>query len=217
MNQTLPQRLYLICYTVDKGKFEVADLRGRGQLLRAGALTELSLDGLLTVEKGKVARRAAKPPSDSFLAEVWRDTPTEKPKNWIQFVHNKAYAAEEPVRDQLATAGGITLPSKRNLSPITSHQVTVNDPQQILALQETARNAVLAGLDPAAIPADELTLAVLPAECEVTSVFTRDELREHKHTLKALTERFDELVPGLRKALRDSFLSSRAVGGGWGI
>ncbi|EST31105.1 hypothetical protein M877_08300 [Streptomyces niveus NCIMB 11891] len=27
--------------------------------------------------------------------------------------------------------------------------------------------------------------------------------------------RFDEMVPGLRKALRDSYLSSRAVGGGW--
>ena len=30
-----------------------------------------------------------------------------------------------------------------------------------------------------------------------------------------LAARFAETVPGLRKALRDSYLSSRAVGGGW--
>ncbi|MFI7102299.1 GPP34 family phosphoprotein [Streptomyces sp. NPDC050161] len=147
---------------------------------------------------------------------MWRDVPTEKPKYWIQFVHNKAHTAEEPVRDQLATAGVITLPGERSLSPLASHQVTLNDPQQVLALQQTARNTVVAGLDPAAVPADERAMAVLPVACEMTSVFTRKELREHKHTRKALAERFDALVPGLRKALRDSFLSSRAVGGGWG-
>ncbi|MFJ4843332.1 hypothetical protein [Streptomyces sp. NPDC088746] len=32
----------------------------------------------------------------------------------------------------------------------------------------------------------------------------------------ALAARYDGVVPGLRKALRDSYLSSRAVGGGWG-
>ncbi|MFI7102300.1 GPP34 family phosphoprotein [Streptomyces sp. NPDC050161] len=63
MNQTLPQQLYLLCCTVEEGKFEVVNLQGRGQLLRAAALTELPLDGLLTTDGGKVARRAAKPPS----------------------------------------------------------------------------------------------------------------------------------------------------------
>lgn len=111
MNLTLPQRLYLLSYTVDKGKFEAVDLQGRGQLLRAGALAELTFEGLLAAEDGKVLRRdIGSPPADTFLAEVWRDLPDEKPKNWLQYVHNKATTAEEPVRDQLAAAGLITLP-----------------------------------------------------------------------------------------------------------
>ncbi|MER7661638.1 hypothetical protein [Streptomyces sp. NPDC096193] len=38
----------------------------------------------------------------------------------------------------------------------------------------------------------------------------------HRRALTALAERFDELVPGPCTALRDSFLVSRGVGGGWG-
>ncbi|MEV0778069.1 GPP34 family phosphoprotein [Streptomyces sp. NPDC050428] len=202
---------------MDKAKFEAVNLQGRGQLVRTAALAELTFDGLLGVQGKKVVRRPDKTPSDEFLAGVWRDVPAEKPKNWLQYVHNKAATAEEPVRDQLAEAGVITLRAKRSLlSPIASHQVTVNDPQQVLALRETARNAVLAGTDPAAVPADELAMTVLPVECEMVSVFTWKEMSEHKRTLEALAERFDELAPGLRKALRDSFLVVRGVGGGWG-
>ncbi|TLS47117.1 GPP34 family phosphoprotein [Streptomyces montanus] len=217
MHQTLPQRLYLLCYTVDKGKFELTNLQGRGQLLRAAALTQLTLDGLLAAKGGKVARRAAKPPSDPFLAEVWRDVPAEKPKHWLQFVHNKAHTAERPIREQLAATGAITIQHERWLGLLAVDRVAVNDPQQVLALQERVRNAVLLGSDPAAIPVDELTMAVFATEVEVTSVFTGNERRTHKQALKTLAAHYDGVVPGLRKALRDSFLSSRAVGGGWGM
>ncbi|MFJ2173307.1 GPP34 family phosphoprotein [Streptomyces sp. NPDC087851] len=212
MGQTLPQRLYLLCYSVDQGKFEAVNLQGLGQLLRAGALAELTLDGLLTADRGRVLRHAAEPPGDHFLAEVWRDVP-EEPTHWLRIVHHKAATAEQPVRDQLAASGAVTLPRRRGPSPLASHHVTVNDPQQVLALRETVRETVVAGLDPAALPADALAMAVLPVECERTSVFTRRELREHRLTLRAFAERLDELVPGLRRALRDSFLLSRHAGG----
>ncbi|MFD0020575.1 GPP34 family phosphoprotein [Streptomyces sp. NPDC058382] len=216
MRPSLPQNLYLLCYTVDKGKFELTNLQGRGQLLRAGALTELAIDGLVSAEGGKVARRAAKPPGDPFLAEVWRDLPTEKPKRWLQFVHNKAHTAEKPVRDQLAATGAVTVHHEKRLGLLPVDRVVVNGPDQVLALQESVRNAVLGGADPAEIPVDELTMAVFAAEVEVTSVLTGKERREHRSVLKTLAARYDGIVPGLRAALRDSYLSSRAVGGGWG-
>lgn len=59
-------------------------------------------------------------------------------------------------------------------------------------------------------------MAVFAAEMEMTSVFTGKERREHGSAFKTLAAHFDGVVPGLRKALRDSYLSSRAVGGGWG-
>ncbi|MGE6734470.1 GOLPH3/VPS74 family protein, partial [Streptomyces sp. NPDC059900] len=204
------------CYTVDKGKFELTNLQGRGQLLRAAALTRLTLDGLLAAEGGKVVRLPGGPPGEPFLAEVWGDLPEEKPKRWLQFVHNKAHTAEKPVRAQLAATGAVTVQHEKRLGLVGVDRVSVNDPQQVLALQERVRDAVLGGADPSTIPTDELTMAVFANEVEVTSVFTGKERREHKQALKALAAHYDKLVPGLRKALRDSYLSSRAVGGGWG-
>lgn len=212
---TLPQRLYLLCYTVDKDKFELTNLQGRGQLLRAGAMAELTLDGLLRTEGKKVVRSVAGPPGDSFLAEVWHDMPTDKPKGWLNLVHNKAHTAEKPVRAQLAAAGALSVSPKKVLGVLPAEQVTLGDPQQVSALQETVRGAVLGGADPAEVRMDEVVMAVFAAATEVTSVFSRKELREHKQTLKGLAEHFDQAVPGLRSALRDSYLSSRAVGGGW--
>ena len=216
MHQSLPQSLYLLCYTVDGGKFELTNLQGRGQLLRAAALTELTRDGLLSADGGKVVRRGAEPTGDSFLAEVWRDLPAEKPKRWLQFVHNRAHTAEKPVREQLAATGAVTVRHERRLGLLAVDRVVVNDPQQVLALQERARNAVVRGPRPAAVPVEDLTMAVFAAEAEVTSVFSGKERREHGAAFKTLAAHYDGIVPGLRRALRDSYLSSRAVGGGWG-
>lgn len=215
MPQTLPQRLYLLCYTVDKGKFELTNLQGRGQLLRAAALAEMTVDGLLSAEGGKVLRLPSEPPADVFYAEVWRDLPTEKRKNWLKFVHDKAHRAETPVRDQLGATGAVTVTREKRLGLVGFDRVTVNEPEQVRALQESVRETVLRAPHPSTVPMDELTMAVFAKEVEVTTVFSGKERREHSQALKALAARFDEIVPGLRKTLRDSYLSSRAVGGGW--
>jgi hypothetical protein len=215
MTQTLPQRLYLLCYTVDQGKFQLDNMQGRGQLLRAGALTELARDGLLGATGGKVVRKPGKAPDDSFAAAVWGDLPDSKPKGWLQFVHNKAHTAETPVRDQLSAAGEVAVSRGKVMGLIPTHRVTVAHPEKVRALQERVRDTVLSGADPASIPLEELAIAVFAAEVEVTCVWSRGDLRTHKQALKALAARFDEIIPGLRKALRDSYLSSRAVGGGW--
>ncbi|GAA2067427.1 hypothetical protein GCM10009801_14760 [Streptomyces albiaxialis] len=216
MRPTLPQRLFLLCYTVRKEKFELTNLQGRGQLLRAAALAELALDGRIGAEGGKGRRTATEPPEDTFLAEVWHEVPADKPKSWLSLVHGKAHASEKPVRLQLAATGAVTVQHDKWMKMLAVDRVTVMDPEGVRAEQETVREAVLGGADPAAVPMDALTMAVLAAETEVTSVFSGKERAGHKEALKALAARFDAAVPGLRKALRDSYLSSRAVGGGWG-
>ncbi|MFE1048292.1 GPP34 family phosphoprotein [Streptomyces olivaceus] len=215
MTATLPQRLYLICYSVDKGKFKLDDMQGRGQLLRAGALTELARDGLLGITEKKVVRKPGRAPHDPFAASVWQDLPDSTPKNWLRFVHNKAHTAETPVRDQLAAAGEVTVSRGKVMGLIPADRVAVSNPEEVTALQERVRGTVLDGADPASVPFEELTMAVFTAELETSSVWSNAELRTHKQALKALKARYDESVPGLRKALRDSYLSSRAVGGGW--
>ncbi|RII20674.1 hypothetical protein DSC45_05555 [Streptomyces sp. YIM 130001] len=218
-NRTLPELLYLLCYTVEKGKFVTTDLQGRGQLLRAGALARLTLDGLVAPQgsKGrKVVRRAGTMPADPFTADVWRGIPTDKPKSWLSQIHD-AYTAEQAVREQLVASGAVTVTDKnRLLSPLAGHQVAIKDLQEITELQDRVRSVVLLGADPSTVAVHDLTMAVFAAELEVSSVFSGKERRTHKQALKTLADHFDGLVPGLRAALRDSYLSSRAVGGGWG-
>ncbi|RDD85310.1 GPP34 family phosphoprotein [Streptomyces parvulus] len=209
MHLTLPQRMYLLCYTVEAGKFEDANLLGRGLLLRAAAMAELSRTGLLATHKKKVTRLPAAAPHDDFLAEVFYDIPAGKPSGWLQYVHDKTVEAEEAVRNQLIKADAVTLSKRRLLGAFSSRAETVTDPQYVLHLRTTARSAVMSDTAPAAVAVDQLTTAVFLAECETTSVFTRKETRQHRRTLKAYAERFDTLVPGLRPALRDSFLVTR--------
>lgn len=217
MHQTMAQRLYLLCYSVDKKKFELLNLQGRGQLLRAAAFAELTFGGKLIAEGGKVVRPAVEPPSEPFLADVWHDVSADKPKGWLSLVHNKAHTAEEPVRDQLAATHAITVRREKRLGLVPVDRVTVDDPRPVRALRDAVRDAVLRGARHASTsPMEEVTMAVLTAEVEVTTVFTGKERREHTQTLKALAARVDDAVPGLRKALRDSYLSSVVVGGGWG-
>lgn len=59
MPTTLAQKLYLLCYTVKKEKFQLDNIQGRGQLLRAGAMTELARNGLLDATGGRFGNSPA--------------------------------------------------------------------------------------------------------------------------------------------------------------
>lgn len=219
MPTTLPQRLYLLSYTVDKEKFEVHNIQFRGQKLRAAALAELTLRGFLAPENGKVIRKSTEPPSDPFLAEVFDDVPADKPRRWLSVLQPEAHKAESVIRGQLAESGEITIPDGAKgsvLKPLAQHQVTVNDPNTIVALREWVRAPVISDRDPATVTDDDLIATVLAAENDLGHVFSRSESREHKKTLKAFAGRFDEMIPGLRKGLVASIAALRGAGGGWG-
>ncbi|MGA5224833.1 GOLPH3/VPS74 family protein [Streptomyces koyangensis] len=214
MPTTLAQKLYLLCYTVKKEKFQLDNIQGRGQLLRAGAMTELARNGLLDATGGKVRRLSGNPPEDPFAESVWYDLPEDKPKGWLKFLHNKAHTAETPVRAQLLASGDVAIERHKKLAVVSTNKVTVVHPDLVHALQDRVRAIVLDGA-PADDLTDELAMAVLAVELELTSVWSKEDRRTHKSALKAQAARFDAFVPGLRKALRDSYLASRAVGGGW--
>ncbi|MFF8092538.1 GPP34 family phosphoprotein [Streptomyces sp. NPDC016675] len=214
MPTTLAQKLYLLCYTVKKEKFQLDNIQGRGQLLRAGAMTELARDGLLDAAGGKVRRLPGKPPEDPFTTAVWYDLPEDKPKGWLKFLHDKAHTAETPVRDQLLASGEVAITREKKLGVVPTDRVSVVHPDLVQALQERVRSTVINGA-PAEDLTDELAMAVLAVELELASVWSKEDHRAHKSDLKAHAARFDAFVPGLRKALRDSYLASRAVGGGW--
>ncbi|MYS07584.1 GPP34 family phosphoprotein [Streptomyces sp. SID6041] len=215
MSMTLAQKLYLLCYSVPREKFPLDDIQGRGQLLRAGALTELARTGHLDATGGKVRRLPGTPPQDPFVAGVWQDLPEDAPRGWLKFLHNKAHTAEIPVRDQLADAGRVTVTREKKLGLVPLDRVGVVHPEEVQTLQDQARSVVLDGGERPEALTDELTMAVFAVELELSPVWSKEDRRNHRAVLTAYATRFDEFVPGLRKALRDSYLASRAVGGGW--
>ncbi|MEV2250541.1 GPP34 family phosphoprotein [Streptomyces sp. NPDC050147] len=214
MPMTLAQKLYLLCYTVKKEKFQLDNIQGRGQLLRAGAMTELARDGLLDATGGKVRRLPGNPPKDPFTTAVWYDLPEDKPRGWLKFLHNKAHTAETPIRDQLLASGDVVMTREKKLGAISIDRVSVVQPDLVRALQDRVRATVFDN-PPAEDLTDELAMAVLAVELELATVWSKEDRRAHKAGLTAHAARFDAFVPGLRKALRDSYLASRAVGGGW--
>ncbi|WP_399935138.1 GPP34 family phosphoprotein [Streptomyces kanamyceticus] len=211
---TLAQKLYLLCYTVKKEKFQLDNIQGRGQLLRAGAMTELARDGLLDATGGKARRLPGDPPEDPFTTAVWYDLPEDTPKGWLKFLHDKAHTAETPIRDQLLASGEVVMTRQKKLGAISINRVSVVHPDLVRALQDRVRATVFDD-PPAEDLTDELAMAVLAVELELATVWSKEDRRAHKADLAARAARFDAFIPGLRKALRDSYLASRAVGGGW--
>ncbi|MFK4066604.1 GPP34 family phosphoprotein [Streptomyces sp. NPDC029674] len=183
-------------------------------MLRAGAMTELAREGLLDATGGKVRRLPGNPPEDPFTTAVWYDLPEDRPKGWLKFLHDKAHTAETPVRDQLLASGDVAITREKKLGVVPIDRVTVVRPDLVRALQERVRATVFDD-PPAEDLTDELAMSVLAVELELASVWSKEDRHTYKSDLKAHAVRFDAFVPGLRKALRDSYLASRAVGGGW--
>ncbi|MBN6036562.1 GPP34 family phosphoprotein [Amycolatopsis sp. 195334CR] len=207
MNPTLPQRLYLLVFRPEENKLDSASALVRGQLVRAGAVAELRLTGLLHDHGGKaVPNPATPPPRDPFLAEVFHDAP----RTWFNLVDRNWHKAERTVRDQLEAAGAVTVGKGRALGLFPTREPSLAEPRRVGALREQVRNAVLLGHDPAGVPVADAVMAVLTADCDVRSVFTPKERRAHKPALTALRNHVDAVLPGLRKATELSIAARRA-------
>lgn len=211
MQPNLPQRIYLLSYDLEKNRFDQLSAGYRGQLLRAAALAQLSIDGQVANRDGKLVRTAVAPPDDAFLAGVLDDVPADKPRGWLNLLVRKIVKSEWEVRDQLAQAGVVTDERKKVLGLIPAHKVTPNQPEQVHLLREQARNALFTGGDPAAFSAEDLAAAGIVAAGDVVSVFALKERRAHKAEEKLLTERVDEAFPGLIKGVRGAVAASRTA------
>jgi hypothetical protein len=216
MDLTLPQQIYLCAYAFKKNKFPATLLQFRGQRLRSAALTELVLAGQAETDGRRVHPLGDQPPTDPFLASVWEELHA-RPKKWMALVHNAAHTAEKPVENQLADAGVIEKKPGRTLSPLAGSKVVLRREEEARAVQQALRTRVTTTPDPSTLSLAQVALPVIALESDATMgvVLDRSERRKHKHALEELAKKFDRDIPGLRKALSNAVLSSRAVGGGW--
>lgn len=213
MNQPLPHRMFLLCYDTDKDRLDSSSVLVRGPLMRAAAVADLTIGGLLRDRDGKAERTpaAATAPSDAFLAEVLHEVPQDRPRRWFKVVESGWHTAEGAVRDQLASIGTITIDRRRALGLFPVRHITLAEPEQARALQDRVRNVVLSGHDPATVAIEDATLAALAADGDVGTVFTTRERITHRHAFRAVTDHVDTTLPGLRKALLWSIAARRSA------
>lgn len=212
MELTLPERLYLLSYDLDKDRLDSVSSLYRDQLLRAAALAQLTIGGVLGVRKRKAVRAGGPAPRDPFLARVLDDVPAHKPRSWTDVLLRGPGTAEKTVRDRLADAGAITVEKSRLLGLLPVRKVTPGDPDQVRGLRERVRHTVTSGLDPASAPLEDTAVAAIAAEGDVESVFTWREKRAHKREVTALKSHFDATFPGLRDAVLTAVVHSRSTG-----
>lgn len=211
MDPTLPQRVYLLSYDADKQRFDPVSTAYRGQLLRAAALAELTIAGLVGDRNGKAVRNAGPPPDDPFLAAVLGDVPRDTPRHRLGLLQHGMLRADAAVREPLARAGTITVRRSRVLGLIPVTNVTVDRPERVLALRERTRAALFAGGDPAAVPVEDAAAAAIAVAGGVTTVFTLAELRHHKPRVTALNAHVDAAAPGVLKAVRLAVAATRSA------
>lgn len=210
MDPTLPQRLYLISYDPDGDRLDPVSTVYRGDLLRAAALTELILGGWLSGRGGRAVRADVPPPRDPFLAEVLAGLSPKEPSHWINAVPDRVWRAEEAVREQLVANGSITVDRRRVLGIFPTRKVTPNHPDEVRLLRQRTRDTVIAGQAPETGPIEDVALAAIAAEGDVWTVFTPKERQRHRAELRALQERFDAEVPGIRHAVLTAVVNRRA-------
>ncbi|MEJ2869668.1 GPP34 family phosphoprotein [Actinomycetospora sp. OC33-EN08] len=207
----LPRAMYLLCHDLDRARLgEDTDLV-RGALLRAAAVADLRLSGLLTDDGGRAARvPALGGPDDGFLADVLAAVPLGGTASWFSVVDTAWDTAEARVRGPLAELGVIT-PGRRRLCVAGSRTVAVSP--EARELRTRVRAALLSG--DAAAPVRDAVLAVLAVDGDVRTVLGRLEHRRHRAGIRALGARVDAELPGLRTALAWSIAGLRTAASAW--
>lgn len=207
---SLPHRLLLLSHDPSKGRFEDGSAAVRGPLLRAAAIADLRVAGLLRDRDGGAERPPAlpAPPSDPFLAKVWGDTSSAR-RSWYDLISHHAHRAERTVRDQLVAAGVLAVERRRILYVLPADRIRVCNPGPVRTLRNRVRTAVVDGLDPATVPIGDAVLVVLVTEGGVGTVFGRRELAANRPATRSLVARVDRELPRLRKALTLAIAAAR--------
>ncbi|WP_433179862.1 GOLPH3/VPS74 family protein [Actinoallomurus sp. CA-150999] len=201
----LPQRLFLLAYSLDKER-----LTSRSQLgavLRAAALADLLLDGHITEEDGRPKAVGRGPAGDPFLDTVLDQiTAVDGPKSWQHWMRKTERKAMPAVAEQLRDAGLVTAEPRRL---IPGDRFELRDRQVLTEYLATVQAALR---QPAyqADPRDTAALALSIAG-DFTTVAGLRERRRHKPRVRELIA---EPVPrNLRRIIMARRIAAGAAGG----
>ena len=201
--RSLPARLYLLAYDVEKER--VTARPQLGLVLRAAALADLYLDERLADDDGKAKVTAARPTGDPVLDAVIRQVAESNPRPWRRWVRADERRIVREVRDQLEKGRWIKV-ERRRLLP---DRVSLRERRQV----KRYAAEVKAALRPASHADPRTTAALVLAACgELPTVLTRRGRREHERRLEELSDQVWPVARALEKAVRQKRSTASAGG-----
>lgn len=209
--ESLAERLYLLAYDEDRRR-----LTGQpelGYLLRAAALTDLTLRGLLIdvggqvqAVPGAVANSAATPTAvgatqDEVLDGMLREITESTPASWGRWVSRDSRLTVRAIGAQLAKAGVLRVEPRRVLGLFHADVLVLADPALQARLRSGARLALF-GSDPVdLIDVRDAAVVALAAAGELELVVSREDRRRYETRIEELGEHCGSAVPALRGVL----------------
>jgi hypothetical protein len=216
---SLPAQAYLLA--CDTGRDRLPDRERVALLVRAAALTDLVLRGLVADDGGRPAVTGTGGTGHLVLDDLLADLAADPHRKWRSWVRRDARATLRTLETQLDAADVLTLRTSRVLGLFPRHRPVVHDRAAAARLREVVA-AALRGDEPASrIDPGAAALTSLAAAVELSAVVPRRDRRRHRARLAELEDRAGAAVPALRKVVRElraarSASVAAASGGGGG-
>ncbi|WP_433178046.1 GOLPH3/VPS74 family protein [Actinoallomurus sp. CA-150999] len=200
--RSLPARLYLLAYDVEKER--ITARTQLGLVLRAAALADLYLDERLADDDGKAKVAAAGSTGDPVLDAVLGQVADGRPRSWRRWVNADERRIVREVRDQLEKDRLIKVERRR----ILPDRVRLRERREVKRYASEVKAALRPSSD-----TDRRTAAalVLAARGELPTVLSRRGRREHARRLEALSDPVWPIARALEKAVRQKHAA--AAGG----
>ncbi|MBF8190665.1 GPP34 family phosphoprotein [Nonomuraea sp. K274] len=196
--ESLPASAFLLAF--DLRKERLANRGELGFLLRAAALAELMLAGVLADESGK-ARAVAEPADPGPLqAAVWEQITNSPPRSWRHWIRKDNAGAVRVVRDELAAARLVRV-ERRRILLFPVERITLRRPYVSRRLAERVGRAIRGGRPVARLEPDVRVLAALAGSARLRTVAPGREARHHADRIEQLAAPVEPVATALRKTV----------------
>jgi len=198
--ESLPSRLYLLSYDPLRERLTGGMWLGYG--LRAAALAELHLEGYLTdVNRHAIPAPGRTPPADPVLRAVAADAGTGR-RRWENLIKRDRPGTEAAVRAHLDTAGTIRVVREPRL--LRRARIEVRDVVGAARLRDHVGSVLRNPLPVDRVPAADRVLVAIAAMVGLRSAIDREQARDYRDRIKAMTDGSGPAVDALHRAIRQA-------------
>ncbi|HEY3467479.1 MAG TPA: GPP34 family phosphoprotein [Amycolatopsis sp.] len=214
---SLPARAYLLA--CDTRRDRLPDRERVALLVRAAALTDLVLRGLITDADGRPAANGTGGTGHLVLDDLLAEVAADPHRKWRAWVRRGARGTLQSLEAQLAAAGVVSLRTSRVLGVFPRRHPVVRDSATAAGLHEEVASALRSE---GAVSPEVAALTALAAAVELKAVLPRAERRRAKARIARLEEQAGAAVPALRKVIREvnaartASIAAASGGGGGG-